>query len=257
MSDQSGLTLIELLLAVAILAVITVGCYTVTQQFVTADEQLRGRLQELQGLQRSIQIIGRDLGQVFPRSVQSFQDRKPAMLGTGDAIEFTRGGYLVPDFVNRPSSELARVRYYVNSDAQLIRAVWRLVDRPNDEPDGEAVVLRGVEVLEWSYIPQVGTNLGGQTRQTLDQWPADDYQGGGGDESDGARRLAVLPWGVSLTIETQTWGELNWQWEMPNFRGAVVGSAQSGEQDLGFAYEDEYEGDEGEDEDSETLGDLE
>ena len=218
-----GFTLVELLVAVGILAVLAIGCYAALQQFVVSDAQLQGRLKALAALQRGVGVVQRDVSQMVWRSARQFQDIKPALQGDGSAVEFTRAGYLVPSFLEQPASELARVRYTLNTDGDLERAIWRIVDRPVDEPDGVAVVLTGVESLDWAYLP-----ADSGSGEWVDQWPPinqsrTNQSRGANDGNDGAAVgfSDLLPWGVRLTLETTLWGELTWQWELPNFGGPL------------------------------------
>jgi len=147
-----GFTLIEMLVAIAIFAVISSIVYGTLSNTLLLDQGARKNLQSLADLQRVMTLIERDLLQLVPRTIinefgdqaGAFQLKKSPSL----ELEFTRGGYQNPGELLR--STLKRVSYSIK-DETLIRKTWAVLDRVSQtEPEHEEVLLEGVSEMSIS-----------------------------------------------------------------------------------------------------------
>jgi general secretion pathway protein J len=138
-----GFTLLELLVAIAILALVAVGSYRLL--FDTINTRDRGLQQEqaLAALQRAEMLIQRDLLQAAPRPVRDeFGDVQPAFLLSSDkGLEFTRRGWRNP--LQETRSNLVRVRYRIES-GKLLREHWPVLDRARTSTPVRTVLLDDV-----------------------------------------------------------------------------------------------------------------
>ncbi len=111
-SAQRGLTLLEALVALALMALIGVASYQVlTATIMTQDAQARHR-QELAQWQRALSILQRDIEQAQPRAVRNTGAKPLAALLLNEAdsrLELTSGGRRNPLLLAQ--SPLIRVRY--------------------------------------------------------------------------------------------------------------------------------------------------
>jgi general secretion pathway protein J len=123
-----GFTLLELLVAIAILAVIGVASYTLLSSTISTRDNASAHDLNLLQLQKAMTTLQRDVEQTVPRPVRDeFGDSLPALYFPQDnVIELTRTGYRNPMAESR--SELVRVRYVVEA-GHLRRYQWNTLDR--------------------------------------------------------------------------------------------------------------------------------
>lgn len=192
-----GFTLLEMLVAVAVFAVISVMAYAGLDTVLAAKAQTERHAQRLSELQMAMLMLERDIGQAVPRGIRdSYGDAQPPLLGGGDkqaAVEWTRAGWANP--VGRVRSELQRVGYRVE-DEQLVRDSWMVLDRAQDSEPYRAVLLEGVEALSVRFMD-------GQ-RQWQESWPSQSFavqgvQGGAAPE---------LPLAIEVKLELADFGEI-------------------------------------------------
>lgn len=123
-----GFTLLELLVAVAILAVIAVSSYRLLSSTVITRDQTLAHEKTLKALQKAEITLQRDLLQVVMRPIRDeFGDEQPAFyLPQENVMEFTRTGWRNP--LQETRSDLQRVRYRIEN-GQLLRERWDVLDR--------------------------------------------------------------------------------------------------------------------------------
>ncbi len=152
--NERGFTLVELLVALAISALIAAMAYAGISSAIGASAGMQEEVRRLADLQRALNIVEEDLGQVVPRaSVDSYGNDQPAFRGgryQDVLLEFTRGGIANPQ--NLARSELQRVRYVLDGGA-LWRQWWVAVDRAgvNTAPQS-ALLLEGVTDLQLGFL---------------------------------------------------------------------------------------------------------
>ena len=185
-----GFTLLELLVALAIFAVLSVMAYGGLRNVLDTRAQVEVEAARLTALQTTFTLIGRDVEQVLARSVRdNFGDAQPPLIGGGDQLlEFTHAGLRNPSLQAR--SQLQRVAYQLK-DGRLQRLTWPMLDRaPNSEPQ-QAELLGGITAVEILFYDQ---NLAPQQ-----EWP---------QASTGSTTPQVLPRGVEVSIELDGWGRV-------------------------------------------------
>lgn len=140
---ERGFTLLELLVAIAILALVAVGSYRLLVDTIATRDQGLARERALRELQRADMILQRDLLQLAPRAIRDeFGDVQPAFLLTPEgAMEFTRRGWRNP--LQAARSDLVRVRYRVDQ-GRLLREHWATLDRARAAAPEKTVLLEGV-----------------------------------------------------------------------------------------------------------------
>ena len=149
-------------------------------------------------VQRSMQILQRDLLQISPRGIrdQLGDPLEPLMIGADGMIEFTRFGWRNP--LSRPRSELQRVGYIVQEQT-LYRAYWMVLDRAPDSEPKLQEMLQGVEQAEFFALDRSGNEHS--------FWPpAGDFR------NDPNLQLAA----VILRIDAEPFGVVERVWPVPN-----------------------------------------
>ncbi len=190
---QSGFTLVELLVAMAIFAIISVLALGGLNAVATQQSLTRAKLEELARLQRAFEYLYRDFSQVYPRPVRDElgQDREAALLADGRQdylLRLTRGGWRNP--AGLPRGSLQRVQYRLEA-GQLMREYWPVLDRPLGMEPYSEVLLDGVDRLAIEFLDADG--------QWREQWPPLNAL------NDPA---LPRPRAVRLTLELDGWGEI-------------------------------------------------
>jgi general secretion pathway protein J len=184
-------TLIEVLVALAIFAILAALAYGALGQTLSSAELLNERMDRLQALQRTMRMLSEDLLQLAPRPVRDeLGDTPRASLDTGFqtgfAIELTHGGWNNPMVL--PRGTLQRTAYRVEDDA-LVRYHWRVLDRTfSNEPIG-VTLLDGVESIVFRFLQANG--------EFTEQWPPVTQVGPGGGRNR-PRAIEVI---LTLTNE--------------------------------------------------------
>lgn len=163
----AGFTLLELLVAIAIFALM----YVLAQQFFShlleARSKLDARAATLEERQRTLLTLTHDLEQLVMRPVR---DRlgmpEPALMGVPEGIEFTRLGWSNP-FGLQPRSNMQRVRYALH-DGQLVRRYWPALDANVGTRPVDDVLLNQVDTVQFRFLVNDGQT--GEW-QWVDRWP--------------------------------------------------------------------------------------
>jgi general secretion pathway protein J len=191
MKRQRGFTLLELLVALAVFAVLSAMAYNGLKSVLDARDGSTRQAQRLTALQTAFLWLARDIEQAVPREVRDpYGERAKAMQSAqvqDYTLEFSHGGWNNPfPSEQRQRSYLQRVAYGLN-EKKLMRKYWFDLDRDYDSANFEAVLLEGVTALEFRFVDR---NLEYQT-----QWPPQD----GTD---------ALPQAVEVTLEVDGVGKI-------------------------------------------------
>jgi general secretion pathway protein J len=208
-----GFTLIEVLIALAISALVAVIAYASLSSVLRGVERLRETTDRTYEVDRAMMILSRDLRQMVDRPVRDeFGEIEPALTG-GElarfALSLTRTGWFNPG--GYPRSNLQRVNYRLEDDA-LWRDTYPVLDRAgNTEPDS-VLLLDGVESLRFGFLGslddlQVSTrNAELDTRDWVENWvPVSGAPG---------QQLAP-PVAVEIHLELSDWGEIRRLYALP------------------------------------------
>lgn len=155
MKQSRGFTLIELMIAILIFAMISTAAYKLFDSVSRAQQVTDGILDRLDGLQRAMVVIEKDLFQVAPRPIRDeFGDRRKAMLApgkNGELLEFTRFGWRNP--IQEIRSNMQRVAYSLEED-ELVRYYWLMLDRAPDPVVVRQVLMSGVTGVRLKFMDE-------------------------------------------------------------------------------------------------------
>lgn len=190
-----GFTLLELLVALAIFALLSVLSYSGLSTVLNTERVLNDEMDRLTEIQRSMAIISRDFRQAIDRPIRDeFGDVQPAFSGsslniTSDTpiVELTRTGYSNPLGIKR--SAIQRIAYRFE-DNVLLRESWRVLDRAQDSQPDSIQICENIDAIEIRYLDH--------EQNWHDQWPPEDidYQG------------PQLPLAVEINLELTDWGDI-------------------------------------------------
>lgn len=193
MKKYAGLTLIELLIAIAIMAVLAILASTLLGSSLENQKHLKRSSESLEELGLSLTLIRRDLEQTVNRlGRDQYGDKQMAPLlsyaeGEQFLLEFTRDGRrLLPG--EKFASSLERIRYAVEEES-LIRYSAAVPDPAANTEWRKQPLIGDIVAVDFSYFS------GGKWER---QWPP---------ESTGLNVTPqALPQAVSLRLETRQWG---------------------------------------------------
>ncbi len=231
-ANANGFTLIEMLVSLAIFALIGISAYQVLASSALVSEREQTRTENMHELDRALRIIERDLRQVVNRPVRDEFGPKYALTGSvAGELEFTRGGNDNPLGLAR--SDLLRVSYSLRepepdpekdsdetrfiqqaeSEAtlELLRTLSRMPDSSLETPVNEQLLLSAVTSFTIRFMDDKSS--------WHESWPITQSQDGGEDQglSDGSNNSnrtssaekPLLPAAIEVNLLTPSTGELS------------------------------------------------
>ncbi|MBA1148459.1 type II secretion system minor pseudopilin GspJ [Ectothiorhodospiraceae bacterium WFHF3C12] len=161
--SNHGFTLLEVIVAVAIFAVVSAVAYGGLNAVLNTQSQTRDHAERLTRLQRALTVMAMDFEQAVPRPIRDqYGDPEAAMLVNVEGIAFTRAGQLNP--MGQARSAFERVGYRLDEEGNLIRVSWRGLDQPIDPVKRETRLLEGVDGFSVEFAA-------GTDSEWLEQWP--------------------------------------------------------------------------------------
>lgn len=190
-----GFTLLELLVALAVFAIMAVAAYSglraVSYTRAAVEEQSR----RLAAVQLAVYRLEQDLAQAVERGIRDeYGEPQPALLGgtlTADRLTLTRAGWDNP--LAQPRASLQRVAYRLR-DGRLWRLHWPILDRGGLSAPRETLLLEKVQAFKIRFLDQ---------KDWRDDWPPPSPLTEGPPPNPDRLPRAVE---VSLTLED--WGEI-------------------------------------------------
>jgi general secretion pathway protein J len=187
---QQGFTLLELLIASIIFAIMALMAYGGLDNVIRNSQSSQQALSRLQQIQHCISVLNRDFSQIIKRNIRDEYGNKQAYLSTASdldkLVEFTRGGRVNP--ANLLRSSLMRIAYQLEEE-QLIRLQWAQLDRaPGLEPK-QSVLINDVEEVTLRFLDKDG--------EWHEQWPS---------ISSGAGANELIA--IEIILQLKDWGDI-------------------------------------------------
>ena len=166
---QRGFTLLELVVAVAVFAVLATLAYGGLRHMTSARAAVAEHHDELAMLEIAFVTLESDIRNIVARAARdALGDRTPALFAPPDRteIEFTR--YVDDSYAEMLRPRLKRIGYEL-VDGRLERVAWPVLDRvPATEPR-RRILLDGVDSVQFrfhdegwiEYWPRSGADIGG------------------------------------------------------------------------------------------------
>ena len=223
-TPSRGFTLIEVMVAISIFAVVAAGVYRVLSTMVETQNKVVAHSDALRDLQRALWLISMDMNQMVMRDVRKPNDnRSPAVIADDDKylIQFTRQGVRNPLLLAR--SDLERVAYSIGPDPDkysvdknndqdsdskrtnkksrhLLRHTWGATDRRDNAKENVQVLFRNVDDVQLELLDTKGN------------WKEDWHE----KKLDDKAHIRVLPAAIKLVIKTDKYGDLERIFQVTN-----------------------------------------
>lgn len=196
--QQKGFTLVEILIAIAIFALLSFAAYQILQGVLRSGEISKQHDQNLIEIQRGMLLIERDFVQMVARRSRTIgieeENTQALYVGKGvldsddEGIEFSRLGWKNP--LNLlPRSNILRVGYRLKNN-QLQRLYYLHPDTSTEQTVEQQVLLNDIENLSFRMWDQDWVNRWGS--------------------------ISAIPAGIEMTIVSQHYGELKRVFLLPN-----------------------------------------
>lgn len=213
MKRNSGFTLIEVLIAMAITVVVAAIAYSGLDAAMKMAQTSEQKNKDLQNLSRSVDIIVTDLRHAQARMVRSSMGQgqfNSAMVYDENAFPqwvFTRTGRINPQPKKFQRSHLERVAYLYEKQT-LSRIRWPMPDFYSDDEGDKIQLLENVTAFSVrfyrlnnsvAYGSSVDDLLSQNKGRWVEAWPSEGYSGPG---------VNVLPLAVEVTIEHKQYGTI-------------------------------------------------
>lgn len=187
---EHGFTLLELLIALAIFALIAIISYRSLLSTVQVKTQLEHVSQQLTQLQLTFQKLQQDLQQLRYRPIRDeYGDSVAAIRGRGQQLELTRAGWHNP--LQQQRSQLQRLNYTLEQRT-LWRTYWQVLDRTRDTRPQRTALLTEVDGFKLRFLDE--------QLEWHDEWLSSEVP---------TKQMPQLK-AIEVTISMNHWGELTW-----------------------------------------------
>lgn len=220
---QRGFTLLEVLVASALTALVGIMAYAFLNSAMAAFDTHRSQAQRLDEVNLFFTLLARDVSHTVARPVRDeFGELEAALLGGNSQqylLSLTRGGRLNPRYVQR--SDLQRVAYLFEDDI-VYRAAWPMLDRGAGSEDTEqggilrAAVLHKVVSVSVHFLRRddVQDDVRELAKQWQDSWPVPDLNALASNNPQ-AQHFSKLPVAIEIRLTLEDLGELTRLFALP------------------------------------------
>ena len=147
MIKRQGFTLIEVMIALIIFAIIASITASAMHNTLTSREHLTKHMEQLTKWQLAVTMLERDFTQIVDRPIRTGKMlERAALIGTPIYVEFTRGGVESMEGVN-----LQRAAWICDKES-LIRRHWLVLDPPNIQKYHDKHFLDNLKACKFEYI---------------------------------------------------------------------------------------------------------
>jgi len=186
---SAGFSLLELVIAISIFAIIATMAFTSLTQVQQANHNTQKTMARLQEIQLAIRKFEQDASQMTLRPIRDENGNSQAALKyisqENFYLEFTRTG--ADASINLNQTNLLRVAYYYKNK-KLYRKIWHQLDRPIDAKSESYPILSKLKSIKITFYDD--------NRQPLSTWLTNNGN------------TASLPLAIEITMELEDLGRL-------------------------------------------------
>ncbi len=190
--NKQGFTLLEVLVALSVFAVMAIIAYSSLNSVLATRAQIETQAESLKQLQIVFQRIQQDLNQYSERDIRDeYADIQLSFIGEAQVIEFTRLGWQNP--AQTPRSDFQRLRYFVQNKT-LWRSHWQVLDRAQDSQPLSIPLLEQISAFRWRFLDE--------QQQWHEDWQLKTFK-----QLNPNAELPRLV-AVELTLNLEQWGQI-------------------------------------------------
>ena len=240
MKSQNGFTLLELMVAMAIFAMLAVAGWQVFDSVNRARERAQFHADNLAVLQYAYLQLQQDMGQIIPYQAVNTQNTSVSNIGAsnntnsnsnannisqenalqpvpepfmsldGERVSFVR--FADPDPRYQSSASVQHVEY-IFADERLIRRQYTSIGKENDSISLDSVLLEGVTVARWqAYLPEMSTKFPNKDRNSNNA-SLNSQSGQTASSANAQPEIVLLPKGIAASFTYQDM-PITWQWAL-------------------------------------------
>jgi general secretion pathway protein J len=229
--SQHGFTLLELMVAMAIFAMLAVAGWQVFDSVNRARERAQFHADNLAVLQYAYLQLQQDMGQIIP--YQAVNTQSASALNVDNANNSNQENALQPapePFMSLDSARVSFVRFtdpdpryqsspsmqhveYIFADERLIRRQYTSIGSGSDSIRLDSVLLEGVTAGQWqAYLPEMSTKFPNKDSNSNNA-SLNSQSGQGATSTTAQPDIVLLPKGVAITFTYQDM-PITWQWAL-------------------------------------------
>ena len=207
---RAGFTLIEVVVAMFIAAVMFAIGYSALNQAMIERDTLATAQDRVTEIQRGMRVVAQDFAQLAARAARDTQgagELQAAVLAAGTdttLITFSRTGWSNPAGIQRPAEQRVRYRFV---DGSLVREHWLSVDPALNSEPRPRVLLTRLKSVEIRFLDP-------DTRTWRTDWPAR-VAGAPVGPLTIDEVLLTRPLAIELTLVLDDWGRVQRIFEIP------------------------------------------
>jgi general secretion pathway protein J len=210
--NSRGFTLLEILIAMAIFTLIGLASTNVLTTVIDSDEASTQRFERLEGLQRAMLTLERDILQAVPRAIRVngepsqivFSGGRDLFESEADGIGLVRGGWHNPQLM-LPRSTLQAVGYRLQ-EGQLQRLYGNYLDNVIGFEPKVKVLMTNIEDFQVEFLTSAND------KDSDDASWQESYTG------------TVLPSAVAITIDSSIFGKIRREFMLAGSASGVKSS---------------------------------
>jgi general secretion pathway protein J len=196
---QPGFTLLELLVALFIAALMFAMGYSAIRQAADSREVLQQQQARMLEVQTAMRVLEQDFMQLAPRPVRapvgySWQPALQATATSQPVVSLTRSGWTNPNGLQRPG--LQRVAYFYENGT-LRREYWTVLDPTQSNTTVKRDLISRLKAVQFRFMDP--------SKAWQDQWPQLTATQGAFQQQI---TLRGRPIAVEITLDTEDMGKL-------------------------------------------------
>lgn len=192
MKKHKGFTLIEILIALTVFAILATLTSSSLYYAFTTRTRVNAQAERLNALQLAVSLIQQETTQTVERAVRGNDLHVfPVFVGQPQYLELTHDGNVNPKSLEKRST-LKRIALLC-MDGSLLHRTWETLDPVERNDYQDKVLLDNITDCHFNYL--------NQSLQPLQEWRE--------QAVTQSQRKELLPKAIQINITLQEWGELN------------------------------------------------